>query len=190
MIYINLLPVREIRRRNKAKNQIFALVGAFAVLLALLGIYALLQANTITARNATLQDLKKEKQRYTKIINQIKQLEKDKQVLENRIAVINKLKASSSLTVHALDEVAKITPSKRIWLTTLNQSGGTLKISGMALDNRTIAKYMDDLKTSQYIKDVRLASSSLKGYAGRNLKAFSLTCAIAVPEAEQPPKKN
>lgn len=92
MIYINLLPVKEIRRRNKAKKQIFSLAGAFVLVVALLSIFAMLQANTITARNETLADLKKERQRYTAILNKIKQLEKDKQVLQNRIAVIKKLK--------------------------------------------------------------------------------------------------
>lgn len=190
MIYINLLPVKEIRRRNNAKNQIFSLGGTFVLLVALLIIFAMLQGNTITARNNTLADLKKEKQRYTTILNKIKQLEKDKQVLNNRIAVIKKLKKSSSLTVHALDEVANLTPSKRMWLTTLTQSGANMKVSGMALDNRTIAKYMDDLKTSRYITSVNLASSSLKGFAGRNLKAFSISCTIAVPEDKKEPQTN
>ncbi|MBM9513591.1 PilN domain-containing protein [Desulfogranum marinum] len=190
MIYINLLPVKEIRRRNKAKKQIFSLAGAFVLVVALLSIFAMLQANTITARNETLADLKKERQRYTAILNKIKQLEQDKQVLQNRIAVIKKLKKSSSLTVHALDEVANITPSKRMWLTTLTQSGGNMKVSGMALDNRTIAKYMDDLKSSPYIQSVHLASSSLKGFAGRNLKAFSISCSIAVPEDKKEPQTN
>ncbi len=186
MIHINLLPVREIKQRIKSKQQIFTIVVAFVFLLAGLGAFAVLQANTITERKDTLGDLKKEKQRYAKILKEIKQYEKDRNVLENRINVINKLKKSSSLTVHALDEVARITPSKRMWLTSLNQNGGKLSISGMALDNRTIAKYMDELKVSKYITNVRLASSSLKGYAGRNLKAFSISCSLTVPDKKKP----
>lgn len=77
-----------------------------------------------------------------------------------------------------------------MWLTTLTQSGGNMKVSGMALDNRTIAKYMDDLKSSPYIQSVHLASSSLKGFAGRNLKAFSISCSIAVPEDKKEPQTN
>ncbi len=182
MIYINLLPVREIKQRNKAKSQIFAFITAFIAFLAILAIFALLQANTITERKDTLADLKKEKQQYTKVIAKIKKMEKEKKLLEKRIDVIAKLKHSSSLTVHALDEVAKITPSARMWLSSLSQTGSKLKITGMALDNRTIAKYMDDLKTSDYITSVSLSSSALKGFAGRNLKAFSLSCSITMPK--------
>jgi type IV pilus assembly protein PilN len=55
----------------------------------------------------------------------------------------------------------------------------------MALDNRTIAKYMDDLTTSEYITNVSLSSTALKGFAGRNLKSFSLSCSIAMPNEEE-----
>jgi len=186
MIHINLLPVREIKQRIKSKQQIITFIAALVFLLLSLGVFSVLQSNAITKRNDTLADLKKEKQRYAKILREIDQYEKDRKVLEARIGVIKKLKNSSSLTVHALDEIAKITPSKRMWLTSLNQNSGNLSISGMALDNRTIAKYMDELTLSKYIKNVRLASSSLKGFAGRNLKSFSISCSLAAPDEETP----
>ncbi|WP_028585670.1 PilN domain-containing protein [Desulfogranum mediterraneum] len=184
MIYINLLPVREIRRRNAAKRQIFSLAAALLALLGILALFAVLQATTISQREDSLNDLQKKRQEYNKELNKIKQIERDKKVLETRIKVIDNLKNSSSLTVHALDEVANITPSKRLWLTSLTQSGTSLKLAGIALDNRTIAKYMDDLKGSPYIQQVSLASSSLKAFAGRNLKAFSISCSVAVPKAK------
>ncbi len=115
----------------------------------------------------------------------IKQLEKDKELIEKRIAIIKQLKKSSSLTVHVLDEVANLTPADRMWLTSVTQSGASLTIAGMALDNRTIAKYMEDLKTSPYISNVNLVNTSLKSYAGRNLKVFSLSCSAAVPGVKQ-----
>jgi len=118
-------------------------------------------------------------------VGDIKKLEKDKALIEKRIAIIKQLKKTSSLTVHILDEVANVTPSDRIWLTSLTQSGSALKLAGMALDNRTIAQYMEDLKTSPYISNVNLASSSLKSYAGRNLKAFSLSCSTGVPSEKK-----
>ncbi len=185
MIYINLLPVREIKQRKKAQNQIIAFIAAVGLLLTAMLIFGLLQAATIDEKKSSLDSLKKEKQKYSKIISRIKQIEKDKEVLKKRINVIKKLKHSSSLTVHALDEVSNLTPSKRMWLTSLTQSGSNLRISGMALDNRTIAKYMDDLKASPYINRVTLANSSLKGFAGRNLKSFSISCSLVMPELNQ-----
>ena len=186
MIHINLLPVREIIRRNKAKKQLITLLVAFFILVGALAAFAYVQSAAIKEKNNTLTKLQQEKQRYAKILQQIKKLEADKKVLETRIQVIDNLKESSSLTVHALDEIARITPTRRMWLTSLAQNGGSLTLKGMALDNRTIAKFMDDLKESPYINGVNLASSSLKSFAGSSLKEFSISCSIAVPKQEEP----
>jgi len=185
MVRINLLPVREIKRRAQAKQQITFFALAVVALLVLLGAIGFQQSSKAGQLQQEFSKIKRDKQRYTKTLNQIKKLETDKKLLENRIAVIHKLQAQSSLTVHILDEVAKILPSKRMWLTSLSQSGNALKLAGMALDNRTIAKFMDDLKQSPYITNVNLTNSSLRAFAGRNLKSFSLSCSIGVPEKKK-----
>jgi type IV pilus assembly protein PilN len=188
MVRINLLPVREIKRRVKAKQQITFFTLAILCLLVLLGVVGFLQSSKAGRLQQELTNIKQEKQRYAKVLRQIKQLEKDKNLLEKQIGIIHKLKAESSLTVHILDEVANRTPSKRMWLSSLSQTGNKLQIKGMALDNRTIASYMENLKESPYIQTVNLANSSLKGFAGRNLKSFSLTCAIGVPAEKKEPE--
>ncbi len=185
MVRINLLPVREIKRRAQAKQQITFFAFGFILLLILLGAFGFQQSSKAGQLQQEFSKIKRDKQRFTKTLNQIKKLESDKALLENRIAIIHKLKAQSSLTVHVLDEVARVVPNRRMWLQSLWQSGNKLQLTGMALDNRTIAKYMEDLKQSPYIKNVNLANSSLKAFAGRNLKSFSLSCTIGVPEKKE-----
>lgn len=181
MVRINLLPVREIKRRVQAKQQITFFALGFLLLLILLGALGFQQSSKAGQLQQEYSKIQKDKQRFTKTLNQIKKLEADKALLENRIAIIHKLKAESSLTVHVMDEVARIVPNKRLWLQSLSQSENNLQLTGMALDNRTIAKYMEDLKQSPFIKSVNLANSSLQAFAGRNLKSFSLSCTIGVP---------
>lgn len=181
MVHINLLPVRQIKEKAAARQQLTTAFLCLFLLLAVLGVAGFFQASKATALQNDIATLNKEKQRHAATLRLIKKLEKDKDLIEKRIAIIKQLKKSSSLTVHILDEAANITPADRMWLTSLTQSGGSLTLAGMALDNRTIAKYMEDLKASPYITSVNLASSSLKSYAGRNLKAFSLSCGVAVP---------
>lgn len=185
MVHINLLPVRQIKEKAAAKQQLTTTFLCFVLLLAALGVVGFFQASKATTLQNDIATLKQEKQRHAATLKLIKKLEKDKALIEKRIAIIKQLKKSSSLTVHILDETSNITPADRMWLTSLTQSGGSLTLAGIALDNRTIAKYMEDLKASPYITNVNLASSSLKSYAGRNLKAFSLSCSIAVPEGKK-----
>jgi type IV pilus assembly protein PilN len=178
MVHINLLPVRQIKQKVAARKELTTVFITFLLLLAALGAVGYFQNSTASKLQKDIVQLNNEKQQYAKTLKLIKQLEQDKALIEKQIAIIKQLKQSSSLTVHILDEVANRTPADRMWLTSLSQSGTDLKIAGMALDNRTIAKYMEDLKASPYITSVNLAGSSLKSYAGRNLKSFSLNCTI------------
>ncbi|MDW7771263.1 MAG: PilN domain-containing protein [Desulfobulbaceae bacterium] len=185
MVYINLLPIKEIKQHAKAVQELTLFAVCLIFVLSALAVVGFYQASTAANLEKEIQALNAEKKRYEDILAQIKKLEQDKKLIENQIAVINRLKKTSALTVHILDEVANLTPTKRLWLSSLNQSGMSVSIAGMALDNQTIASYMETLKTSPYIADVNLISSSLQAYAGRNLKSFNLSCAIIVPaEAE------
>jgi type IV pilus assembly protein PilN len=119
MVYINLLPIREIKKRIKAIQQLSLFGVIFVCLLAAIGAFWFYQANIVSGLANQITSLNAEKQRYQKILAEIAQLEKDKKLIENKIAVINELQKTKALTVHVLDEIAKLTPSKRMWLTSL-----------------------------------------------------------------------
>ena len=185
MVHINLLPVRQIKQKAAARQQLVTVFLSFLLLLVVLGVLGFFQVSKANRLHHDIVKLNKQKQQHAKTLKLIKQLEEDRMLIEKRIAIIKQLKKSSSLTVHVLDEVANHTPADRMWLTSVTQSGESLTLAGMALDNRTIAKFMEDLKTSLYISNVNLANTSLESYAGRNLKVFSLSCATAVSGAQQ-----
>ena len=191
MIYINLLPVREIKRRARAKNQIILSSVSFLVFLTLLALFAWYQGTVIDELNTKHTNIQNEKKKFQKIVNQIKQIDSEKDLLNKRIGVIKSLKQESSLTVHVLDEVASLTPSRRLWLKSLSQSLSSLSISGMALDDQTIAQYMDDLEASSYIRNVHLANTTMDRFADRDLKSFSISCAVGFEKetATAPDKK-
>ncbi len=178
MILINLLPVREIKKRVQAKKQIVAASASFVGFLFILVMAAAYQGGIISDLKNEEANIKQETQKYQKIVNEIKKIDEEKAILERQISVIKQLKQESSLTVHVLDEVANLTPSNRMWLKALSQSSSQLSLEGMALDDQTIAKYMDDLEASQYINSVHLANTTMNTYAERNLKSFSISCVV------------
>ncbi len=185
MVYINLLPVREIKKRNFAKQQLYCLGVVFAVVLVVLVGVGFLQSGKVSALKKEIATLQGEKKKHTKVLAQIKTIENSKKLLEKQIGIINRLNKSSALTVHVLDEVARFTPTGRMWLKSLVQSGSNLQISGVALDNRTIAHYLDELRKSEYVQDINLKSASLQGFAGKNLKSFAITAVVSVPEQKK-----
>ncbi|MCF8057066.1 MAG: PilN domain-containing protein [Desulfocapsa sp.] len=181
MLRINLLPIRQLKKRAVARNQIVSFIILLIFLLVGLGAVGLLQAAKLKSIATSTAKLKQETQKYAPILAEMKQLEKTKQDLENKITIIKTLKSESSITVHILDQVAKKVDSRRMWLESLKQQGASLDLSGVALDNRTIAQFMDALQESPYVSDIDLSSATLKKVSGRNLKSFKLTCSIVNP---------
>ncbi len=185
MLKINLLPIRQLKKRAKARNQIVGFLVIFLAVIAVLAFVGVFQANSISSSKSNISDLEKEKAKYTPILAKIDKLKKDKAILENRIRIIKKLEKDSSLTVHILDEVANIIDNERMWLQSLNQQGGSLGMKGVALDNQTVAQFMNNLKASAFVRSVNLSSSSLKKISGKNFKSFSISCAVGFPQPKQ-----
>lgn len=180
MIYINLLPVRELKKKIVAKRQIYYSLSFIIIIISLMSIYSWYLFDSINKLTIEEQRLIDEKNKYTKILNQIKKIDEEIKTLENRISVIKNLKKESSITVHVLDELASLTPSKRMWLKSIDQASNRLSLSGMALDDQTIASYMDELEKSNYIGNIVLSNTTMDKYAERNLKSFSISCSVGI----------
>jgi len=190
MLKINLLPIRQLKKRAKAKKQLFSIFFLFLLVLALLAAVGFLQTQNIDTLQKRLTSLNKEKDSYSSTLKRIDELKKARAELERRSGVIDKLKAESSLTVRVIDEVANRVDNKRIWLRSLNQQNSSLRLTGIALDNQTVAQFMDKLKASPFVTSVTLTNSSLKIVSGRNLKAFSINCSVAQPSKAAPKAEN
>jgi type IV pilus assembly protein PilN len=186
MLRINLLPVRQLKKRAKAKNQILGFTVVFFCLVGILCLVLAYQTSRIKSIRTNITDLTNEQKRLAPEVAAVDKLKKDKEELDRKISIINQLKAESSLTVRILDEVANVVDNSRMWLTSLNQQGNSLSLTGIALDNQTVAQFMDMLKKSPFIQSVNLSNSSLKKISDRSLKEFSLACDISQPKQEQP----
>jgi len=182
MLKINLLPVRQLKKRANAKQQLLGMLLLFVLVITVIGVTGVLQVNKISNLGVDITALQKEKDSYTPTLQKIAKLKKDREEYFRKTEIIQKLKSDSSLTVRTLDEVASRVDNQRMWLDSLNQQTSSLRLSGVALDNQTIAQFMDHLKESPFVQNVTLASSSLKVVSGRNLKSFQLSCAVAQPQ--------
>ena len=118
------------------------------------------------------------------------------ETLEKKLEAIKQLKRGSQQPVRVLDALATLTPADRLWLKSLSQSPNQLQISGVALDNATIAQYMNDLTQSPYFTAANLGSTKLAQVGGRKLKTFTLDVSIKQenpvppeePKTKKPPK--
>jgi type IV pilus assembly protein PilN len=192
MIRINLLPIRQIKQRNRSRQEVMALASAFVVLLIVIGLVGYRQASRVGELQAETARLQQEKAKFQTVIAQIEKIKKEQKVLEEKMAVIKSLKIASQLPARVLDEIANLTPSDRMWLTSLNYSNNLLMISGTALDNATIAEYMNRVARSDYFMAAELKNSSLVKVGNQKLKSFSMTInvlAAPTPVVAQNAKK-
>lgn len=197
MLRINLLPVKKIKQRAAAKQQLTVFGFAFAGLVAVLILAALMLSGQISSLNRDILRLEQKEKELAEVLKQIDELEKAKDLIKKQTKIVEDLEKKSTLTVNIMNVVAELTPNSRMWLTDFEQNGGMLKLSGLALDNQTVADYLQALEKAECkcpandvkdkckcISDVKLDSSVIQVYMGRNLKKFTLSASVAMPAAE------
>ncbi len=185
MILINLLPVRHLKKRARARSEAIVFVSVFVLVCAVLGGWVLKLNMDVKQMQTEVARLQKKKQSYDATLKEIKQIEAQKAKLFEQIEAIKQLKAKSQVSVHVHDEIARATPPNGVWLTSLKQSGASLTLAGTALDNTTIASYMNKLSDSQYIQGTTLGTSSQKVVANRNLQTFTLSMVVTPPTRDE-----
>lgn len=183
MLKINLLPVRQLKKRAQATRQLFGMVLLLCLVVAFLTTIGFFQIQKIKGLQANIAQLTKEKDSYAPTLKKIAELKKEREELTRKTEIIKTLKTDSSLTVRVLDEVASKVDNQRMWLESLQQDKGAVKLIGIALDDQTVAQFMDSLKESPFVQDVSLSGSSQKSVSGRNLKSFELNCTVSQPVA-------
>jgi type IV pilus assembly protein PilN len=181
MIHINLLPVRQIKQRLRVRNEVAIFLASMGLLTMLIISVAGGQIIKVNALSSENKILTAKKASYQPILEEIEKLKKDKKEQETKLDVIKKLKAVSQVTVRILDELAKIFPTNRLWLTSLRQSGNTMDLAGVALDNATIAQFMQNITESPYFSSALLSQAQQTAVAGAKLKSFSLSVGIEPP---------
>ncbi len=186
MIRINLLPVRQIKQRIRARQEIMALIAAFFVLLGVMALVGYRQTTKITELKTETARLTQEKQKYQTVIAEIEKLKKEQAVIETKLAVIKGLKGASQLPARVLDEMANLTAADRMWLTSLDYTGAAITLAGTALDNATIAEYMEKVGKSDLFTGAELKNSSLTMVGNQKLKSFSMTINVLSPVVQTP----
>jgi len=189
MIAINLLPVKQLKKRLEIRNEVAAYgMSLLGIILILVGL-TITTMHTISSLESENAVLSKKKASYQPILNQIDKLKKDKAKKEKKLEVIKQLKTVSLSMVRILDELARITPSSRLWLNNLQIKDGSLTFSGIALDNATIAQFMNRINNSKFFTGASLSRTTLTTIANASLKAFSMTVGIKQQKTAPSDKK-
>ena len=156
MIRINLLPFRKARKKENVRQQVTIFV--LAVVLLILGMY---YYQTILSRKLQVLDdkIKVSQQQLAdlgKLTKEIEEIKKKLELIKKKTEVIKNLEKERRTPVILLETVTSMVISDHMWFTSLSVLNDGVDITGVAMDNRTIADFMTQLEGTKQFTDVNL----------------------------------
>ncbi len=183
MIRINLLPHRELKR--KERRQQFYLLSLLMVI-AGLGV-GFAGHSYLTGRIAHQEGrnafVRAESASLDREIGEIRELRQQIDILLARKQVIDSLQSNRAETVHLFNELVERVPDG-VSLTVLRQSGGVVTLTGQALSNARVSHLMRNVDQSEYLGDPRLVEVKSVTVGNRRLSEFTLNVRIKRPGEE------
>ncbi len=178
MIKINLLPVREWRRKEAVRQQISIYILSIALLVSGLFATGITIQGKVSSQKNTIKELQAKKKKLSYVNAKIQQVQTKRKEVETKFQAIEDLQKGRTLAVRLIDEVVSSLPMDRTWLTSLKFNQSQLQLSGIALDNHTVALFMKRLESSSLCNDVSLKDTRRKTIDGHDLMEFSLNIKV------------
>jgi len=199
MIRINLLPFRAARKKENIRKQVSVFFLCLMLVMIVLAWVHFYLGSKQTRLTANVTDTKKELALYKQKNEEIKEIRKKLQDLEMRQNVIKDLEKQRFEPVHILDELTGKIVNERMWLTRLNITANQMDVDGIALDNNTVANFIDNLEGLSKLEDpqanmyerVRLNKLQQEEIRNLNMKKFEISALkMVTPEVEPESKTN
>ena len=182
MIRINLLPHREIRRKQQ-QQQFFVMLGFIVGLGALVwfAVHTLLdnRLSEQAGRNAYLET---EIAALDKQLEEIKRLKEQTSALLQRKKVVESLQANRAETVYLLDQLVRQMPDG-VYLKNIAQKGDRVNIAGFAQSNARVSTFMRNLDSSAYLERPNLVE--IKAVTDKNARVSEFNLAVSLTRASE-----
>jgi type IV pilus assembly protein PilN len=184
MAQINLLPWRETRRQDLKKEFLatIALVVALGAGLLVLGDRVVnSQIDNQKGRNEYLTGNIKE---LDKMVAEIRELQKRRNQLIDRMRVIQELQGNRPIIVRVLDQIVRTVPDG-VFYTSLSTKGKMISIAGVAESNNRVSSLMRRLDASDWLANPNLDKVKAAPSFGDQANTFNLTVKIQAPSIEE-----
>jgi type IV pilus assembly protein PilN len=176
MIRINLLPFRSNRKKENIRRQLSVFVlSLILTVVAIFGVNMYLgsEIDDLGRRITTTQA---ELVKYEKINKEIEEIKKKLDNLNKKLAVIRDLEANRYEPVRLLDTLSQVMIEKRMWYTALDMKADLVNISGVAMDDKTVADFMLRLEGSGLFSAVNLKTLKQVEVQKTTVKSFEIAC--------------
>jgi type IV pilus assembly protein PilN len=179
---INLLPWREEQRQELKKQFVMTAVMTCVLSAAIVGLIHFQMQAKIDYQLSRNKFMKDEIAKVDEEIKEIKELQKVRRSLVERMEVIQDLQGSRPSIVHLFSEIVSSVPNG-VYLKSLTQKGSNLKINGEAESNARVSTYMRNLQASAWLKDPNLTVIEIEDKTVNRISTFTLTVKQTSPNA-------
>jgi type IV pilus assembly protein PilN len=183
MLQINLLPVREARRKADLRQYFMQLLLAVIITGGGIALVESRISDRIERTEARVRQMQNDIDQFKPQLDQVAAFKKRKSELEKKIDVIDGLDRARNGPVRVMDELASRTPD-RLWLTKVSTKGTSISLDGESLDNELVALFLRRLGESQWFDDVDLDSTQLANSGGLRVVRFKIRAELVRPADE------
>ncbi len=149
---INLLPWREAERKKRQRDFGVATGGAVVAGIAVVMLTMLVYSQMISGQQSRNQRLTDEIVELEKSIEEIDDLERQKERMLARMEIIEQLQKSRPEIVHLFDEIVRQLP-EGVYLTGMRQTGSRVEIRGVAQSSTRVSALMRRIDASDWMDD-------------------------------------
>jgi type IV pilus assembly protein PilN len=177
MIRINLLPIREEKKKERKRLDISVSILMLILTFLISGyLYINIHWEVVRLRNQVRIKME-EDTRLAKKVGEIRLLKKERKVLNRKIKIIEKLSKNRLMAVRIMEALSLQVPDK-MWFTMLQVKDKKVSIVGIAMDDQTLSVFISRLNRSKMFFNVWLQHSKEVVLNQIKLKEFSLNCSI------------
>lgn len=173
MASINLLPWREELRARRQKEFITTVVIAAVLMVGVILSVHWYYSAEIAYQKKRNQYLLEQITVLDRKIKAIKSIEKEKNNLLERMAIIEELQSSRPEIVHLMDEFVDTLP-EGVYYTEVKQLGSNIDVKGVAQSNARVSSFMRNVDKSEWVEAPKLLEiRKLKESAGDSSSRFA-----------------
>jgi type IV pilus assembly protein PilN len=171
--HLNLLPWREIRRKEQDRQLLTVAIGAW-IFMGVAVFYGHLHVTQlIDDQNRRNQFLKQEIAKVEKEIQEIREIKKQRQALIARMNVIYQLQGDRTQIVHLFDDLVRKLP-EGVYFDQMKQNGKNFTLQGVAQSNARVSALMRNLDSSEWFTNPNLDIINVKEKSGDRVSTFKL----------------
>ena len=171
MIEINLLPVREAKRKENVHELLIQMLLVALISGGALGLVHSRLTDHLGLASARVAQMENDIEGFKPHLKQVAAFRSRKGKLEQKIGVIKGLDHARTGPVRMFNELAIRTP-ERLWITSLETRGTNITFKGESLDNEIVAQFLRALNESPYFDNVDLDSTEM-GKVKKGIKLVS-----------------